>query len=46
MTLLVFLYGFGKKEGTPVRDAPDDAALGEDQRACCASDPEREEIIS
>lgn len=35
---LVLFDGFGEKEGTPIRYAPDYAALGEDEGACCACD--------
>lgn len=39
VTNLVFLDRFGKEEGTPIGDAADYTTLGEDEGACCASHP-------
>ena len=36
----LFARRFGEEEGTPVADAADDAAGGEDDVACCACDSE------
>ena len=38
---LVLLDGFGEQERSPVRDAADYAALGEDEGAGCAGDSGR-----
>ena len=41
MSRLVLADGFREEEGTPVGDAADDAAAGEDHGAGCASDSVR-----
>ena len=39
MTRLVLFYGFGEEVWAPVCDAPDDAAMSEDEGTGCASNP-------